>query len=172
MIKPKKLLRPHPSPKNSPIGPQKPQMTPKAKNQKFWKQKILQNKSYQSQWLNPKKLLRPHPAPKKVWSDRAPKASKWPQKQKSSCTRKLQSNIYQFTLVTPKKLLNTPPLPWKSWPKRLKMTPKSKVRKWKILHTKWKVSAIRKASNWPLNEVTLISHKFTSIILNSIWLWH
>ena len=49
MSKPKKLLGPHPSPKNSPIGPQKPQNDPKkAKIKKVRKQKILQNKSYQS----------------------------------------------------------------------------------------------------------------------------
>ena len=49
MNKPKKLLGPHPSPKNSPIGPKKAQNDPKkAKNEKVRKQKILQNNSYQS----------------------------------------------------------------------------------------------------------------------------
>ena len=39
-VTPKNLLRPHPSPKNSPIGPQKAQNDPKmAKNKKVRKEK-------------------------------------------------------------------------------------------------------------------------------------
>ena len=75
LVNPKKLLRPHPDPKNISIGPQKAQKDlkkQKIKKIKNQKTKIFKNESYQFKLVNPKKLLRPHLDPKK-YLDRAPK---------------------------------------------------------------------------------------------------
>ena len=54
--KDQKSFRTPPHPKNSLIEPKKAQNYPKkAKNKKSENKKILQNKSYQSWWVNPKK---------------------------------------------------------------------------------------------------------------------
>ena len=47
MNTPQKLMGLHPIPKNSPIGPQKAQMTPKRQKKKKGEKKFLQNKSDQ-----------------------------------------------------------------------------------------------------------------------------
>ena len=60
MIQPQKTSKTPPQPQNSPIGPKKPQNDPqKAKKLKIRKQKVLENESYQSIWVNPKKFSDP-----------------------------------------------------------------------------------------------------------------
>ena len=93
MSKPKKLLGPNPSPKNSSIGPQKPRNDLRKKEIKKSENKISHRiKVISLDDYTPKKILGPHPSPKN-----------------SSTNRKSSVNISKAI-----KTFRTPPPPKKS----------------------------------------------------------